>query len=357
MRRIIGIACAWIMLLSVAAPAIAESAVDEDNRQIYDALGEAYMQLRYSDAWRSERIWGEPQYGQVYEGMAFYSVVPKAREQTAAEFIVEYDKGGRFDGSIEKEALEYKLNDMLNDMNVVQKSGYGAPELLNFAQLYATKVIRTYRVYAEVDYEAWRLGDHTFAPEAIAIRPFFFRDAPDSILEERVYLYVYMVADGRDTAWLCADDVVIEEIAQMLTGNSDAAQAWLEQQAGTDMATAAPTPSPAPTAVPEQTFRVPSGAQATSAPSQETASEEAVPAATLYPATHEFQIGKVQVTNADSVNLREGPGTEYKVVSQARSGAWLVCVGQADSGWYEVIVQDGLHAFISPKLVEFTPDN
>lgn len=66
-------------------------------------------------------------------------------------------------------------------------------------------------------------------------------------------------------------------------------------------------------------------------------------------------IGTVLVTNSASVNIRSGGGTGYPIVAKAAPGDIFEVIGQADSGWYELLLDDGSTGFISNRLVAFTP--
>ena len=69
----------------------------------------------------------------------------------------------------------------------------------------------------------------------------------------------------------------------------------------------------------------------------------------------EAVIGNARITSGGTVNVRSGPGTGYEIIARAQSGDIYPCVGMALNGWYEVILDDGRHGFISGALVGFTP--
>lgn len=66
--------------------------------------------------------------------------------------------------------------------------------------------------------------------------------------------------------------------------------------------------------------------------------------------------GYVRITNAYSVNLREAPDAESARVVIARPGEQYECVGVAENGWYELLLPDGRHGFVSPKMAELVTD-
>lgn len=66
-------------------------------------------------------------------------------------------------------------------------------------------------------------------------------------------------------------------------------------------------------------------------------------------------IGNVRVTSGGTVNVRSGPGTGYEIIAWAQPGDIYPCVGTSANGWYEIILDDGRHGFISGSLVSFTP--
>ncbi len=68
-------------------------------------------------------------------------------------------------------------------------------------------------------------------------------------------------------------------------------------------------------------------------------------------------IGTVLVTNSANVNIRAGGDTSYAIVGRASPGAIFEVIGQAASGWYEILLDDGSTGFISNRLVAFTPSS
>lgn len=62
-------------------------------------------------------------------------------------------------------------------------------------------------------------------------------------------------------------------------------------------------------------------------------------------------IGQVLVQT--SGNIREGGSSEYKKMSKASVGDLYYAVGQAETGWYAITLDDGRTGYISPKLVSF----
>lgn len=56
---------------------------------------------------------------------------------------------------------------------------------------------------------------------------------------------------------------------------------------------------------------------------------------------------------AETVNLRAGPGTNYQVVGEARSGETLPITGRSATGdWWQVVAPDGQTAWVNAGLVE-----
>ncbi|MHC1786032.1 MAG: SH3 domain-containing protein [Christensenellales bacterium] len=66
-------------------------------------------------------------------------------------------------------------------------------------------------------------------------------------------------------------------------------------------------------------------------------------------------IGTVLVTNAVNVNIRSGGDTSYPILGKASPGAIFEVTGQAASGWYQILLDDGSAGYLSNKLVTFTP--
>lgn len=65
-------------------------------------------------------------------------------------------------------------------------------------------------------------------------------------------------------------------------------------------------------------------------------------------------IGTVTIQSSGTVNLRAGGSTEYEVVAKAKNGDTFEAISQAETGWYEIMLENGSTAFVSPKMVKFT---
>lgn len=61
-------------------------------------------------------------------------------------------------------------------------------------------------------------------------------------------------------------------------------------------------------------------------------------------------IGTATITNRNRVNVREGGGLEYAVISSVAPGESFPCLSVAPSGWYEILLPDGRRGFISNNL-------
>lgn len=68
------------------------------------------------------------------------------------------------------------------------------------------------------------------------------------------------------------------------------------------------------------------------------------------PADGAAAIGTVTITNPNRVNVREGGGLEYAVISSVAPGESFPCLSIAPSGWYEILLTDGRRGFISNNL-------
>lgn len=66
-------------------------------------------------------------------------------------------------------------------------------------------------------------------------------------------------------------------------------------------------------------------------------------------------IGTAEVTNEYNVNLRALPDQESERVTVLHPGERHSCVGIAVNGWYELLLDNGLRGYVSPKMVAFTP--
>lgn len=295
MRYTTRIACLLLVLLCAAAPASAEETFAPDSLAIEIALSDAFMNAWYGEAWRTMDL----QYGgsAPHQARIFFPGKSKPEGTLAASAIVEYQHTDFFNAQVTPQALDGKLNHILNDLYSVQESNPKGPALIDFETLYATSIIGSYAQSAKL--APWRLQDESFSPVGFAIRPFIFRDAQDDVLENRVYMFIYLAAREHDIAWLCADGTVISQLALALTGDPHALYAWRGL-----------TPP------------------------------------------H----GKVRITSKSNVNVRATAGTDSRILGQARPGEEFDCLGQdADTGWYEIELSPNQIGFISPKMVEFTP--
>lgn len=111
----------------------------------------------------------------------------------------------------------------------------------------------------------------------------------------------------------------------------------------TNTPTATPTRTPTPTVTPSATPT----ATATSTPS-------ATPTLTRTPrpAQPDDVVGTVR--SQQTVNVRSGPGTDFRVIGGARSGIEVLVLGRnAARTWYQVELDDGTVGWISAQLVFF----
>ncbi len=344
-------ACLALLVCLAAAAAQAEQAFTIDPERVERVLADAYMSERYGKTWESMPIVNTSQKRQ-HTGTLYYPPGPKEQGHTSVSAFVEYDRGDLYNGMTDKESLEGKLNDILNDLHTVEKSGGAAR--IDFDGLYSGKVVMTYRNDARLS--PWTLGEHSFAPQAYVIRPFFFRDAPDTIKEERIYLYVYIVTEDRDIAWLCADDEIIRSVAATQSDDPDVLWKWLgiepPESDGTvenNVAKDATAKATAEAAVADATATDAAVAETPVPPGDATADE------TAPTAEKPAAIGYVTIRKNTTAILREGGGQNYPSVERAKAGTIFRCIGVSESGWYELILEDGRTAFVSPKPVEFTP--
>ena len=67
-------------------------------------------------------------------------------------------------------------------------------------------------------------------------------------------------------------------------------------------------------------------------------------------------LGTVTVTNSTAVNVRSGPDTSYPIIEKAQPGAIYECTGTANTGWYQILLDDGRTGYISNKLSSFMPN-
>ncbi len=60
-----------------------------------------------------------------------------------------------------------------------------------------------------------------------------------------------------------------------------------------------------------------------------------------------------EITSDSSLNVRSGPGTSYGVITKVDGGAAVVITGQAENGWYQIVI-DGQTGFVSDDYVTVT---
>ena len=125
---------------------------------------------------------------------------------------------------------------------------------------------------------------------------------------------------------------------------NDAPESQAEEAFPTAMlstATLQPSATPQPTA----TSRPTDTPQPTAAPSE-------TPLPTATPVT------MVEVTAQQLVNVRRGPTTADDIVAVAEPGATYVVLGaNGDGSWYNILLADGLEAWIAAFLVEEVTDS
>lgn len=61
-----------------------------------------------------------------------------------------------------------------------------------------------------------------------------------------------------------------------------------------------------------------------------------------------------RTANCKACNLREGPGTEYKVIMELPNGALIDYISRSENGWAQVRVK-GKFGYVSPKYYEILP--
>jgi hypothetical protein len=60
--------------------------------------------------------------------------------------------------------------------------------------------------------------------------------------------------------------------------------------------------------------------------------------------------------SANSINVREGPGTDYGVAGRLSRGESVTVVGDAGDGWLRIRIEgDGLEGFVASRLLVATP--
>ncbi|HSK69437.1 MAG TPA: SH3 domain-containing protein, partial [Candidatus Limnocylindria bacterium] len=68
-------------------------------------------------------------------------------------------------------------------------------------------------------------------------------------------------------------------------------------------------------------------------------------------------VGEVTITNNNRVNIRSGGSTAYPIIGSANPGDLFQTTGQASTGWYEILLDDGTTGYVSNTLVFFSPYN
>jgi outer membrane protein assembly factor BamD (BamD/ComL family) len=113
----------------------------------------------------------------------------------------------------------------------------------------------------------------------------------------------------------------------------------------TSVPTGVPTATLSPTDTPVTPTATPSP---TDTPVTPTPTEIPTLASTLTPTPE-----SVAVVQAEALNVRDGPGTEYDVVGQAKQGDELTIVARTEgSDWLQVRLTDGKEGWVSVQLVE-----
>lgn len=317
-NRVITIAAMLLMMLSLAAisggvglagESVGESAetpLEMDVSALNAVLADAYRAQRYNAEWASQFVsfrFGQTKTMHHTNATLYYPLPGKPNGRTVSDAALEFGRAAGGDGAIDVGSLKDRLNDILNALHDTEKAT-DVP-LVDFDELYGTRFLTTILVSAGEGQPMWSLPEEGFAPIAYAVRPFFFRDAPDSILEEAIYLFVYIVTEQADVGWLIADRAVVDAV---LFACGEDARTWAVW--------------------PGETRQV--------------AAHAAPP------------VGRVTITHGEAVRLRAGGGVDCEIVATALPGQSFECVGQTDTGWYVILLEDGTAACISPDMARFT---
>lgn len=187
--------------------------------------------------------------------------------------------------------------------------------------------------------------------------PLLLTDARGNVADDTIHVLCMFFSEGSTRLWLFHDaDLVTELYARMNLSIGDSGanarfiKTWLadmeaylagqtQEKGIDDMLPATPGQENETAAIPP---RGPEAAAAAEAERQAWLDSLVV-------------IGTAKMTNREQVNLRDERGTDGSIKGKAQPGETFDVVGVNEAnGWYEVIVGRDT-AFISPKLVEFTP--
>lgn len=285
--------CFAVLLCLLPALGMASEAPwQPDPAAIEQIVSEAFMKARYDNVLEPVSI--RYTITSPYAATVYHKNAARPAGTAAVDTIVEYALGEQYDGTVDQETLKGKVNNILNDMYTVSKSGVDTPDLIDFEPLYATKTLTTFVHKTEMT--PWSFDQHRYSPTDYAVRLFLFRDGPDSILEEKVYAFILLGSSGGNIGWLCTDDAVIKSLTSALVDDPLITYTWLDK---------------------------------------------------------EKPLGRVTIAAEVVINVRAGGGTEYDIVGQVRPGEVFDSRGEGENGWYEITLKNGKTAFVSPRMADY----
>lgn len=130
---------------------------------------------------------------------------------------------------------------------------------------------------------------------------------------------------------------------------SDGTTAYLSKKRGRFVAGAGPTaavsstpaPTPAPTDTPLPAQTAEANTPALTEPGVEATSAAGSP------------LGLITITSADGAPVRASDQADTDILAEKALGEQLICWGISERGWYEVRLEDGTAAYVSPRVATF----
>jgi uncharacterized protein YgiM (DUF1202 family) len=153
--------------------------------------------------------------------------------------------------------------------------------------------------------------------------------------------YSILLVESAIEGWIRAELVSAAEIeaAPSATVTPQPSNTQLPAATQTMLATSTPPPTATNTPPPTATPTV-------------TASPTLTPTPTPSAVATEIVVEVAVVISSDSVNVRSGPGTSFSPVAVARPGEQALVLGtNANSTWYNILLESGIEGWISASLV------
>lgn len=274
-------------------------------------IADAYNATQYQSGWlRYDGVTGDTP---SRNAAVYYTGAAKENPaQVLADAFVVFDKTDRNSLAVSEMPLDQKMIQAVrliaDAQTFIADDGIS---LIDIKDLYS---LRAQRPYAhETDLAEWQVSGASASPNMLSITPFIVRNASADPIDDKIYLYINLITDQADIGWICAEDAVVAPVTALLSGRDDIADVWLGLAGNA-------------------------------------ASED-------YAFDMDFALGTVTITGSGSVHVRAGDGTDYASLGKVKPGDTFLSVGQADTGWYKIALDNGQIGFVSPKVVELHATN